>query len=76
MFSWNNENKDENSAKIILAFGANAKLLDLTEKLKTESGKYRINMVTWLYLTFVVNVILNLSIKVAEHSLRALYRFC
>ena len=48
--------------KIILAFDANAKLLDLTEKLKTASDKYRINMVTWpRYLTFAVNVILNLS---------------
>ena len=30
---------------IILAFDANTKLLDLTEKLKTAIGKYRINMV-------------------------------
>ena len=28
-------------------FESDAKLLDLTEKLKKASGKYRINMVTW-----------------------------
>ena len=36
---------DENSAKIILTFDVNPKLLSFTEKLKTASGKYRINMV-------------------------------
>ena len=40
--------------QLILAFDANAKFLDLTEKLKTAIGKYKINMVTWSYLTFAV----------------------
>ena len=35
--------------------------LILTEKLKTASGKYGINMVTWSYLMFAVNVIFNPS---------------
>ena len=61
MFSWKNEYLGENSAKIILAFDANAQLLNFTEKLKTASGKCRINMVTWSFLSFAVNVILNLS---------------
>ena len=56
MFSWNKEYKDREECKLILAFDANAKLFDLTEKLQTASGKYRINMVTWSYLTFAVNV--------------------
>ena len=49
MFSWGKKNKytDENRAyKIILTFDAIAKLLSFTEKLKTVSGKCRINMVT------------------------------
>ena len=64
MFSWeknNNKYTDENRAyKIILTFDAIAKLLNFTEKLKTASGKYRINMVTWSFLPFALNVILNL----------------
>ena len=48
---------------MILAFGANAKLLNFTEKLKTASGTCRINMVTWSFLPFAVNVILNLCIN-------------
>ena len=36
---------------IILTFDANAKLLNFTEKLKTGSGKNRINMVTWSFPT-------------------------
>ena len=38
----------------IVAFVANAKLLDLTEKQKTrreQAANIRINMVTWSYLT-------------------------
>ena len=34
------------------AFDANAKLLNFTEKLKTASGKYRVNMVTKSSLPF------------------------
>ena len=41
---------------------ANAKQLDYTGKLKTASGKRRINMVTWSFRPFAVKVILNLSI--------------
>ena len=48
-------------------FDANAKLLNFTEKLKTPSGKYKVNMVMWPFLSFfgqfLVNVVLNLSIK-------------
>ena len=33
-------------------------LLNFTEKLKTASIKYRVNMVTWSFLPFAVNVIL------------------
>ena len=36
--------------RTVLAFDANAKQQDLTEKLKTASGKYRISMVTWSFL--------------------------
>ena len=35
---------------------------NFTEKLKTASGKYRINMVAWSFLAFAVNVILNFFI--------------
>ena len=45
---------DENSPKIILTFDADAKLLNFTEKLKTASGKYRVNMVTRSLLPFDV----------------------
>ena len=45
---------DENSAKIILTFDFNTKLLNFTEKLKTASGKCRVNMVTWSFLPFAV----------------------
>lgn len=47
-----------------LTFDANTKLLNFTEKLKTASGKCRINVVTWSSLPFAVSisVILNLSI--------------
>ena len=46
---------------LILTFDANTKLLDFTEKLKTASGKYRVNMVTWSFLQFALNAIINLS---------------
>ena len=42
------------------------KLLKFTEKLKTASDKIRINMVTWSFLPFAVNVILNLSKKLTK----------
>ena len=48
--------------KTILAFGANAKLLNFAYKMKTASHKCGINMVTWSFLPFAVSVILNLSI--------------
>ena len=38
----------------ILGFHANAKLLDFAEKLKTASDKYRINIVTWSFVPFVI----------------------
>ena len=44
-----------------LAFHASANLLYFTEKLKTVSGKYRVNMVKWSFLSFAVKVILYLS---------------
>ena len=50
----------------ILAFDANAKLLNFTEKLNTARGKCRINLITWSFLPFAVlkvKVILNLSIN-------------
>ena len=50
------------TAQINSGFDANAKLLNFTEKLKTASGKYRVNVVTWSFLPFGVNVFLNLSI--------------
>ena len=46
--------------KIILAFDTNVKLLNCIKELKTARGKYRINMVTWYFLPFAVDVILNL----------------
>ena len=49
------------SCRIILTFGANAKLLNFTEKLKTASDKCRMNIVAWSSLPFAVNVILNPS---------------
>ena len=36
-------------------FDANVKLLDFTQKLKTASGKCRINMVTWSFMPLAVN---------------------
>ena len=45
---------DEKKYKIILAFDANAKLLNFSEKLKTASGKYCVNMVTRSFLPFAV----------------------
>ena len=42
---------------IILTFDVNPKVLNFTDKLKTASGKYMINMVT-LSLPFAVSVIL------------------
>ena len=62
MFSWKIEYVDENSAMKILTFEANAKLLDFTGKRKTASGKWRINIITWSFVPFAVNVILNLSV--------------
>ena len=52
---------NENSAIIIVTFDAKGKLLNILDKLKTTSGKYRVNMVTWPFLQFAVNAILNLS---------------
>ena len=49
-----NEYIDENSENTVLAFGANTKLLNFTEKRKNKSGKYRINMVTLSFLQFSV----------------------
>ena len=48
----------------------NARLLNFTEKLKTASGKYLygVNMVTWSFLPFAVNVILNFSNFLASKS--------
>ena len=46
---------------MILVFDANTKLLSFTKKLRKDKGKCGINMVTWSFLPFVVNVILNLS---------------
>ena len=47
-----------------MTFDANAKLLNFSEKLKTASGKYRVNVVTWSFLpsAFHVYAMLNLSI--------------
>ena len=56
--------------KLILAFDASAKLSNFTEKLKTASGKWRINMVTWSFLPFAVNVTLNLSIVLRYKTVR------
>ena len=42
-----NEYIDDNNVKIILAVHADAELPSFSEKLKTASGKCRINMVTW-----------------------------
>ena len=47
--------------KIILTVEANAELLNFTEKLKTASVKYLVNMVWCSFLLFAVNLILNLS---------------
>ena len=47
--------------EIILAFEAYAKLLNFTERLETAAGKYKVDMVTWSFLPFAVNIILNLS---------------
>ena len=47
--------------KIILAFDVDAKLLNFTEQMQTAIGIYGVNMVTWSFLPFAVNVILNLS---------------
>lgn len=63
MLSWENES----AMRILqnkLTFDANTKLLNFTEKLKTASGKCRINVVTWSSLPFAVSisVILNLPI--------------
>ena len=44
-------------------FDSNTKLLNIFEKLKTASGKYRVNMVTWSIRPFAVNATLNLSYK-------------
>ena len=49
--------------QIILAFGAKTKLLNFFEKMKIASGKYVVNMVTWLHLPFAENVVLNLFMK-------------
>ena len=53
--------------KIILAFHVNAKLpninINIPENLKTVSGKYRMNMVTWSFLPFAVSVILISSLS-------------
>ena len=54
LFSWKPEYIDGNSAKIILTFDANAKLLNFSARLKKASGKYEINMVTWLSMPFAV----------------------
>ena len=40
--------------KIVLTFDANSNVLNFTEKLKTESGKYRVNMITWSFLPFAI----------------------
>ena len=45
----------------ILIFGANEKLVNFNEKLKTTSGRYRVDMVTWSFLPFDVNATLNIS---------------
>ena len=42
----------------ILIFGVNEKLLNFNEKLKTASGRYRVDIVTWSFLPFDVNAIL------------------
>ena len=47
--------------KIFSTFDANA-ILNFTKELKTASGKYRVDMVTWSFLSFAVSVILNLLI--------------
>ena len=51
-----------------MAFDANAKQLNYTGKLKTASGKCRINMVTWSFLPFAVNVSLNLCNVQSEEN--------
>ena len=45
-----------------LAFNANAKLLNFTDKLKTASGKIKVKHGHVVILPFAVNVILYLSI--------------
>ena len=45
-----------------MTFDASENLHNFTEKLKTASGKQRVNMVTWSLQVFAVNAILNLSI--------------
>ena len=52
-----------------MAFHVNAKLLNFTLKLKIATGKWRINMVTWSFLPFAINVILNLSVFTDSHYL-------
>ena len=64
---------DEKNSKIILAFDADAKLIDFTEKekkkekLKTATGKNRLNLVTWSFLLFSANLVPNLfNIKLGQ----------
>ena len=62
-----------------MAFNAKAKLLNFTEKLKTASGNYRINVVTWSCLPFVSRnlyfILANFMTQVSRHSVEN-FRCC
>ena len=62
-----------------MTFDAYAKVLNFTQKLKTASGKYTVNMITWSFLPFAVNVILNPSIMsnlLVRHVSNFFFFFC